>query len=175
MNRNIKIKAGIIIAVILVCIYGIIGIPKSKADLVANWKKNIHLGLDLSGGTQLVMQVQLQDAFKAFADNTIDRLKEELKKDNIAYAGDMLRNDPQHLEEADKIEIDIKGIPVAKSSAFRSVISDQFTDRLVQLGKREETAVAQPCQDPALDHRNPDFDLCLPRGLQVRVGRIAVP
>ena len=52
-------------AVILVCIYGIIGLPKSKDELVANWKNNIHLGLDLSGGTQLVMQVQLQDAFKA--------------------------------------------------------------------------------------------------------------
>ena len=69
MTRNIKIKAGIIVAVILVCIYGIIGIPKSKDELIANWKKNIHLGLDLSGGTQLVMQVQLQDAFKADADN----------------------------------------------------------------------------------------------------------
>src|SRR5436309_5023468 len=106
MNRNIKIKAGIIIVVILVCIYGIIGLPKSKDELVANWKKNIHLGLDLSGGTQLVMQVQLQDAFKAFADNAIDRLKEELKKDNIDYTGDVTRNDPQSLEDADKIEID---------------------------------------------------------------------
>ncbi len=65
MNRNIKIRIAIIIAVVLVCIYGVIGIPKSKDELVANWKKNIHLGLDLSGGTQLVMQVQLQDAFKA--------------------------------------------------------------------------------------------------------------
>ena len=63
MSSNIKIRFGIIIAVILVCLYGVIGIPKSKDELLANWKKNIHLGLDLSGGTQLVMQVQLQDAF----------------------------------------------------------------------------------------------------------------
>jgi protein-export membrane protein SecD len=153
MNRNIKIKAGIIIAVILVCIYGIIGIPKSKAELVANWKKNIHLGLDLSGGTQLVMQVQLQDAFKAFADNAIDRLKEELKKDNIAYAGDMLRNDPQHLEEADKIEIDIKGIPVAKSSAFRSVISDQFTEWvLTALNSSDYKMTLKPSEALKLKH-----------------------
>ena len=76
MTRNIKIKAGIIVVVILVCIYGIIGLPKSKDEqLIANWKKNIHLGLDLSGGTQLVMEVQLQDAFKAFADNSIERMK----------------------------------------------------------------------------------------------------
>ena len=107
MTRNIKIKAGIIVVVILVCIYGIIGLPKSKDELIANWKKNIHLGLDLSGGTQLVMQVQLQDAFKAFADNTIDRMKDEFKKDNIDFS-DINRNDPQTLADADKIEIDIK-------------------------------------------------------------------
>jgi preprotein translocase subunit SecD len=128
MNRNVKIKAAIIVAVILVCLYGIIGIPKSKDELVANWQKNIHLGLDLSGGTQLVMQVQLQDAFKAFADGTIDRLKLELQKDGISTTGDMTRNDPMTLEDADKIEIDIKGIPSDKSSMFRSIVNDQFGD-----------------------------------------------
>src|SRR5579863_7275156 len=102
MTRNIKIKAGIIVLVILACIWGIIGLPKSKAELVANWKKNIHLGLDLSGGTQLVMQVQLQDAFKAFADNAIDRMKDEFKKDNIDFST-IDRNDPSRLEDADKI------------------------------------------------------------------------
>jgi len=128
MQRNIKIKAVIIVAVILVCIYGVIGLPKSRAELAANWKKNIHLGLDLSGGTQLVMQVQLQDAFKAFADTTIDRLKDELKKDNIDYTGDITRNDPQTLEDADKIEVDIKGVPLNKSSALRSAINDQYPE-----------------------------------------------
>ena len=127
MTRNIKIKAGIIVVVILACIYGIIGLPKSKDELVANWKKNIHLGLDLSGGTQLVMEVQLQDAFKAFADNTIDRMKDELKKDNIDFS-DITRNDPQTLQDADKIEINIKGVPVAKTSVFRSTVNDQYQE-----------------------------------------------
>src|SRR6202165_2906643 len=127
MTRNIKIKAGIIVLVILVCVYGIIGLPKSKDELVANWKKNIHLGLDLSGGTQLVMEVQLQDAFKAFADNTIERMKDELKKDSIDF-NDINRNDPQTLQDADKIEIDVKGVPVAKSSAFRSTVNDTFQE-----------------------------------------------
>jgi preprotein translocase subunit SecD len=128
MNRTIKIKAAIIVAVILVCLYGIIGIPKSKDELVANWHKNIHLGLDLSGGTQLVMQVQLQDAFKAVADNAIERLRLELQKDAIPTSGDITRNDPMTLEDADKIEIDVKGIPSDKSSAFRGVVNDQFGD-----------------------------------------------
>ncbi len=125
MNRNIKIKVAFIVAIILICLYGIIGLPRSKADLVANWKKNIHLGLDLSGGTQLVMQVQLQDAFKAYADTTIDGMKDELKKDNISY-GTMDRNDPQTLDDADKIQIDVKGVPVEKTGSFRSTVAEQF-------------------------------------------------
>jgi preprotein translocase subunit SecD len=126
MTSNIKIKIGIIIAVVLVCLYGIIGIPKSKDELAANWKKNIHLGLDLSGGTQLVMQVQLQDAFKAAADGVIEALKQELLKDGITPAGDLTRNDPNSIEDANKIEIDIKGIPSDKSSQFRNIVNEQF-------------------------------------------------
>jgi protein-export membrane protein SecD len=126
MTSNTKIRFGIIAAVILVCLYGVIGIPKSKDELVANWKKNIRLGLDLSGGTQLVMQVQLQDAFKAAADNAIQALKQELQKDGITPAGDITRNDPTSIEDAHKIEIDIKGIPSDKSSMFRGIINDQL-------------------------------------------------
>ncbi|HTW67982.1 MAG TPA: protein translocase subunit SecD [Bryobacteraceae bacterium] len=128
MNRTIKIRAAIILAVILVCLYGIIGLPKSKAELMDNWKKNIHLGLDLSGGTQLVMQVQLQDAFKAVADNAINGMKQELQKDNVPVSGDITRNDPMTLEDADKIEIDVKGVPSDKSTAFRNIVNDQFSD-----------------------------------------------
>ena len=111
MNRNLRIKAVIIIAVILICLYGVIGIPTSKAQLIENWHKNIHLGLDLRGGSQLVMQVQVQDAFKAEADATIDRIKEELKKAGIDY-GNIGRNDPDSIQDADKIQINIKGVPV---------------------------------------------------------------
>jgi preprotein translocase subunit SecD len=127
MNRNLRVKAAVIVAIILICIYGIIGLPKSKAELAANWKKNIHLGLDLSGGTQLVMQVHLQDAFKAVADNTIDRLKLETQKQNIEFAS-MDRNDPNTLEDADKIQIDVKGVPATKAGAFRAIVSEQFPE-----------------------------------------------
>ncbi len=127
MNRNLKFKALVIVAVILFCIYGVIGIPKSRNELVSNWNNSIHLGLDLKGGTHLVMQVQLQDAFKAAADTAIDHMKEELRKQTIDFAA-IERNDPNRLEDGDKIEINVKGVPVAKTGAFRSLINDQFTD-----------------------------------------------
>ena len=65
MNSTLRNKAIFVLVIILICVYGIIGIPKSGAELVKNWNENIRLGLDLKGGSQLVLQVQVQDAFKA--------------------------------------------------------------------------------------------------------------
>jgi len=71
MQSNLRFKLLAIVAVILVCVYGIIGLPKSKDELIANWKKNIRLGLDLRGGSYLILQLQVQDAFKAEADQEL--------------------------------------------------------------------------------------------------------
>ena len=127
MNRNLKVKAGIIVALILICLYGIIGIPRSGAELAANWKKNIRLGLDLKGGTHLVLQVQLQDAFMAGAETVIDRLKEQMGKQNIPFT-EMSRNDLATLDDADKIQITLKGVPADRTKDFRTLASDDFPD-----------------------------------------------
>jgi preprotein translocase subunit SecD len=125
MSSNLKVKVLAIVVVILACIYGIIGIPKSGAELVANFNKNIKLGLDLRGGSQLVLQVQIQDAFKAEADSVIQRLKEQLTKSSIQYV-DMQRNDPPSIQAADSIQIDIKGVPATAAGNFRQVVNDSF-------------------------------------------------
>ena len=62
MNSTLRNKAIFVLAVLLICVYGIIGLPKNQAELVKNWNENIKLGLDLKGGSQLVLQVQVQDA-----------------------------------------------------------------------------------------------------------------
>jgi preprotein translocase subunit SecD len=113
------------VATILVCVFGIIGFPKSAADLVQNVKKNIQLGLDLKGGSHLVLQVQVQDAVKADADQTMERLKEDLRKQSITWVS-MDRNDPQRVEDADDVEIYVKGVPATQSSAFRDMINDRY-------------------------------------------------
>jgi preprotein translocase subunit SecD len=125
MQKNLRWKLIVIVATILICAYGIIGLPKSKEELVANWHQNIRLGLDLKGGSLLVLQVQLQDAFRAEADLTIERMKEQLAKDGIVLAS-IERNEPATLKEADTIQINIKGVPVDKTTQFRSVVNEQF-------------------------------------------------
>ncbi len=126
MRKNLTTKTVFIVAVILLCIFGVIGLPKSKADLMNNMQRNIRLGLDLKGGSHLVLQVQVQDAVKSEADQAIERLKEDLRKENIDYAS-IERNDPATVEEADSIQITIKGVPSQKSGALRSLVNDRFT------------------------------------------------
>jgi preprotein translocase subunit SecD len=125
MQKNLNFKIGFIVAIVLICVYGIIGLPKSKQELIANWKQNIKLGLDLRGGSHLVLQVQVQDAFKAEADQTMERIKDELRKSNVNYAS-IDRNDPTTLEEADRIQISIRGVPSERTGDFRAILTERF-------------------------------------------------
>ena len=83
MQKNLTTRTVIIVVTILVCIFGIIGVPKSKADLVNNMQNNIRLGLDLKGGSHLVLEVQVQDAIKADADHTMDLLRKHPQQEFI--------------------------------------------------------------------------------------------
>ena len=125
MKRNLQVKFLIIVAVMLVCLYGIIGIPKNKAELVENWHKNIRLGLDLRGGSHLVVQVQEQDAFNADAGTAADRLKEEAKKAGVTVAETEVQ-EAKSLPDAGKVAILVKGVPSTQAGQFRTLVNDQF-------------------------------------------------
>src|SRR5260370_585153 len=125
MTSNLKIKILAILVVILGCVYGIIGLPTSKDQILANWNKNIHLGLDLRGGSQLVLQVQIQDAFKAEADSVIQRLKDQLNTTRIPFT-EMMRNDPPTIKASDTIQIDVKGVASTRGGDFRALVNDNY-------------------------------------------------
>ena len=127
MSRSILYKGIFILVVVLACVYGIIEVPRSKAELLANVQKRIRLGLDLKGGSHLILQVQVQDAVRAHADQTLDRLRVDLTKQNITYAS-IDRNDPQKIEETDSIQINVKGLPPERSSDFKATIEDRHAE-----------------------------------------------
>ena len=66
-------KTILILAVLLVFVFGIFGIPKGIG--LDAWKTaltdRIHLGLDLKGGTHLVLQVMVDEAVSAETDNAV--------------------------------------------------------------------------------------------------------
>lgn len=144
MSTNIRWKWAFIVAVVLTCIFGIIGFPKSKQELIANWNKNIRLGLDLKGGSHIVLQMQVQDAFKAEADTTIEHLKEVLRKESIDYSS-IDRNEPNSIETANTIQITVRGVSAAKAGDFRRVVNDA--------AGQEWTLAAQNSTDYSLSMR----------------------
>jgi len=133
MKTNLTARTVVIVVTILVCIYGIINVPKSKAELVQNLKNNIRLGLDLRGGSHLVLEVQVQDAAKADAEQTMERLQAEMKKQNISYASMEVTNLPENSTPADaeNVAITVKGVPPTMTTGFRNLVSEHFPTYLL--------------------------------------------
>ena len=125
MKKNLRVKFAIIAAVILACIYGVIGLPKSKAELVENWRHNIHLGLDLRGGTYLVVQIQEQDAFNSEANSVADQIRNAAAKLGVPV-GQITVDEAKSLSDAAKVSIGVKGIPSTQAGQFRQMMTQQF-------------------------------------------------
>ena len=127
MQRNLMIKTVVIVATVLVCIFGIIGFPTSVDSLEKNMQRRIHLGLDLKGGSHMVLQVQVQDAAKTTADQVIEQIREETRTRNIAVNG-FDRNDPETLKDTDTIQVNIHGVDATRAQVFRNMVTEKFPD-----------------------------------------------
>jgi preprotein translocase subunit SecD len=125
MNKNLGWKLGLSIAVLLVFVFGIIGIPKdfSKAGLAASVTERIHLGLDLKGGTHLILQVQVNDAVNAESQRSIERLKDRFTRQKVDST-DISQPDPVNAPE----KIVIKGLSPDASSKAASIIADEMPE-----------------------------------------------
>src|SRR5271169_718191 len=125
MNKNLSWKLAISVGILLVFMGGIFGIPKdwSGKGVLASVVDRIHLGLDLRGGTHLILQVQVNDAVNVDSDNAIARLKEDLRTHKINYA-DITKPDAENHPEM----IVVKGVPPDQTSDFKSIIADRLPD-----------------------------------------------
>ncbi len=122
MNSNLKWKAIFIAAVILVCFIGLVGIPdapKSLSVLKSNFANRIKLGLDLQGGTHLILQVQVQEAVSQETDQVLDNITKQLRDKTIRY---------DELRKLSDTQILVHNIAPEQAGAARNVISDQFPD-----------------------------------------------
>jgi preprotein translocase subunit SecD len=120
MNPNLKWKVIFILAVIVVCLYVIFGLPSfpsSLAQLRDNFAHQIKLGLDLQGGTHLILQVQVQEAVGQETDQAVDRLTTQMRQKNIHY---------DEVRRADDEHIIVTGVPPDQFNAFRDLLHDQF-------------------------------------------------
>ena len=129
MTSKLLQKLVFVVAVVLVCVYGIIGLPSSWEELKENVAANINLGLDLRGGTHLILQVQVQEAILAEARQVTGRLREDLNRQDILFDS-IEPNEPRDVESADSIAITVSGIPPDRGADFRSTIDEVFNEWL---------------------------------------------
>jgi len=120
MDSNLRWKAVFITLVVLLCIFGLVGLPAfptSLAQLRDNFSRRIKLGLDLQGGTHLILQVQVNEAVSLQTDQTIDHLATQLRDKNIRY---------DDLRKAGDTQILVHNLAPDATAAFRDLVSSNF-------------------------------------------------
>jgi preprotein translocase subunit SecD len=118
MGKNLAGKTASIIAILVIFFYGIFfgfNGPKmgSLKSLITN---NIHLGLDLQGGTHLVLEVHVSEAVISATDRDVARIQDDFQKAGITGAT-VGKTDPARPQT-----IMVSGIPAAKLSDARSIL-----------------------------------------------------
>ena len=120
MNPNLKWKSLFILGVILICVFFVFGLPTfptSLAQIKDNFTRQIKLGLDLQGGTHLILQVQVQEAIAQETDQTVDRLTTQMRTKSIRY---------DEVRRVDDTHIVVRNVPSDQISQFRDLIHDQL-------------------------------------------------
>ena len=115
MNKRIRTRLLIVLGVTVLSIGLFAGFPPS----VAKMKEKVHLGLDLLGGTHLVLQVVTDDAIRAETDQGIESIRTQLTKENIAFR-QLIRTANNTLQAV--------GVDPAKDSDFRRILNERFTE-----------------------------------------------
>jgi preprotein translocase subunit SecD len=120
MNSNLKWKAVLVATVILLCIYGLVGLPDfptSWAGMKQNFSSRIKLGLDLQGGTHLILQVQVNEAVRQETDQADGLLTKQLRDKNIPSDQPVVNSDTQ---------IKITNVSPDRIGDFRNLVTDSF-------------------------------------------------
>jgi preprotein translocase subunit SecD len=125
MNKTLSWKLLIILAALVFFLFGIFGVPQNwtGSGLMAAMENRIHLGLDLRGGTHLILQVQVNDAVNVDSDHAMERLKADMRSRKITYAD---INKPDAVNHPEQIVL--KGVPPESSSDLRTLVGDRLPE-----------------------------------------------
>ena len=131
MNKNLLWKLLFIVGTMLFFLFGIFGIPKSLSGegLLTALTDHIHLGLDLKGGTHLILQVQVNEAVNVDAQNAIEVLKEQFRTHKIDYT-EISQPDPQNNPD----RLVIKGVQPAARSDLRTIVQERLPEYDITAG-----------------------------------------
>lgn len=119
MSKRIRGRLAVILFVALGAILLVVGFPSSFAAIQANVSSRIRLGLDLRGGTHLVMGVITDDAIRAETDLASERMRELLTDEGVL------------VRQALTVEngtFRLVGVDPEGDAVFRRLLSEQFPE-----------------------------------------------
>ncbi len=157
MKKDLKGRIALIVAVLVVFIYGIFGVPAglSGSALLQSITKRIHLGLDLQGGAHLILQVVVKEAVSAETDSALGRIQQALKTANLTYS-QVIKPDPLKPDGTGRPEvIRIEGIAPGKSSDVSSLLDSKFSNEydVASAGENAVTVTMKPLVEQALEKK----------------------
>jgi preprotein translocase subunit SecD len=147
MTKNLTGKVLLILAILLIFVLGIFGLPwewSGHGGVLALVTNRIHLGLDLKGGTHLILQVQVNDAVNVDSDNAMARLKEDMRTRKINYI-EITKPDPVNHPDA----VVIKGVDPGQRSDLQSIVADRLPEYNLNSGAENSYTVAMKAQSLA--------------------------
>ena len=151
MKKNITWKILLIVGTLLIFLWGIflgtdpaasIQAIKEKG-LIAGIQQNIHLGLDLKGGTHLILQVKVNDAVKSDSQQVAERLKDYLRNANINYTDVTIEDSENHPEL-----ISLKGIAPESTGDLRNIVTERLSDYNLTSGANNTFTLTMKPQTP---------------------------
>jgi preprotein translocase subunit SecD len=144
MKKNLNSRIALIVAVLVIFIYGIFGVPSGVTGnaLLASITKRIHLGLDLQGGAHLILQVVVSEAVSAETDSAVGRIQQSLKTANLGYS-QVYKPDPTK-----PTVIRIEGIAAGKSSDVRSLLDSKYSNEYDFTGGGSENSLIVTMKPP---------------------------
>src|SRR5207302_8489563 len=112
MNKRVRTRLLITVGVTILSIGLFAGFPPS----VAKMKQKVQLGLDLRGGTHLVLQVVTDDAIRAETDQAIESVRQALQKENIVF---------RQLTRTQSNTFQVIGVDPVKDSEFQRIVNER--------------------------------------------------
>jgi preprotein translocase subunit SecD len=121
MFKSIKLRSALVAVICLVAIFYLL--PSLTDNLPAFWKENltkekIHLGLDLQGGTHLVLEVDTDKAVESTLERTTNNLKETMMEKKVRFRS----------LERKQGNIVIEMQDGAPGSAMENILKENFPD-----------------------------------------------
>lgn len=123
MQKNLKTKTIVILAFLVVSVYGIFGIPSGVTGIALKnaLLQRINLGLDLKGGTHLVLQVMVDEAVSSATDSDVGSIQADLQQNGITGAS-VAKPDPNRPEV-----IQISGVPAEHTADVSSIVNSRYS------------------------------------------------